>query len=525
MLKKRFCSIFLLIFALYAVLGGSVALAQKKAAASTKGEIAKVSQDVVVSISSLGEVKEALGILAQKVSPLLAMASTGLGEISKEVPSKGSIGLVGNAGSGGDEVFSDYLILLPVKDKNFNEKSLKALMPGAEKMKVKVQDGVALISPENGKMKAPASPASLLDTLPGRYLFAVQVKPASFIKAMEASAQTGMVPVDGEAISAAGKALEQTDAVLVGINVDTSGDVLVDLVVQPTAGSDEAAKLAKSVAVKSKLVGFYDPEAAFGIQGAGYAPEDTLKMMAMFFPEDPDRPVASLLAEQFLSVQKVDVALSLSPLGGDEDATLSKGFMAFSIKDGPGLKKALQKLADTLADDDEYSFEFDVDTAVKGVNIHHMTLPTLGKCAIAIAQGYAFLSLNQEDNAATLKKMVPATLNAPAPKTQYQAHIHAAKTGNRDAKGSMYVKGYFSEQNTLVTIRLEASLLATQIAPMVQGMAQMFFMGPASGMSPGMMPPGGMPPGKMPPGMMPGMGTPPDGMSMPVDDDDMDDAF
>lgn len=512
MMKRLSYTCFLMAFALMATLGVGIASAQK-ASEARKGEIAKLDYDVAVSVSSLGDVKAACVTLTEKVSPAAGVLGLLLNQaMPPEIAAKGSIGIVGNVGDPQNDPgpFGDFKFFMPVKAKDFDESAFSAkILPLLQRddLTMKYAGGWALICPESDKTKASKDLEKLLDNLPGRYLFAIQAKLAPIAAVMEKAAEEGMLPADPASVAVVANSMKQVDALLVGVNLEKSGNLSLDVVMQPTPGSDEADKLAKSVAVKSNLVGFYDPEAAFALQGAGYLPEESLEAMrsqlsGMESTDETLEPIHTLFIEQILGAKRVDAAVSV--YAPKMETGTPPLILAFTIKDGASLKKGLQKIAKDLEDDDSYAFDFDVAEVTNPtlIKIHTLTLPEMGEFSMAIAKSYVFIAAGQDDNIATLKKLIPATLKAPAPKTQYQGHVRADKLGVPDVTGSAFVKGYFTKENTLVNITVEGSLISS-IIPHLMQLAAMFG-GDGGGMAPGGMPPG-MSPGNMPMRMPQGM--------------------
>lgn len=103
-------------------------------------------------------------------------------------------------------------------------------MPGGADLNVVEKDGWALVS-QQGAESGAIDPAALIDPLVKRFSMAVQLFPSRMPDAMRAQLQAGLEqaqqaaeaqgqPVDGDAMKAALSALEETEMIVLGLDVD-----------------------------------------------------------------------------------------------------------------------------------------------------------------------------------------------------------------------------------------------------------------------------------------------------------------
>lgn len=438
-------------------------MAQSTADASVQEmEVAKVKHDLVVSVSSFGSLRKAALLVAEKINPLASMSvSAVLGNDSQILPkgiaTSGAIGLVANADSESPTQVGGVLGFIPVSDaadkKEFSLK-LKAMAPAAM---VKIEDNTAFIALD-AKTKTPADPASLLGGLEKRYLFALQMAPKKFTNLMKISAASAPEP---EAVEKFSEVLAMIDTVLLGVNVDKKGTILIDSLLQPAAGSEMAKTLAKTAETKSKLAGFYDPKAAASFQGVYFVTPEIAEAFKTGMESDESMPDAiKAIITDTLEKGKID-------FGGSWDVNKKGGmttFLAVSVADGAAVRAFLEK----EVKEKRVNIDFDVATVVPNTNIKAHRVKDEEGGIIVLAASYVFLAFGTggDDLLEPLKKKVVATLTAAAPETTYQAHVNAAAfaaapmMNGADFSGSLSLKGYVTGKGIQSRVEVTSDFIA-----------------------------------------------------------------
>lgn len=470
-----------LLFALcaYFMLSATAVSAQTKTVpVPVDVQLAEVKNDVVISISGFDALKKSVVGLAGKIDSTFGMLAA---DMFKNQPAlqgitkKGPIGVVADinpSAKRGDDLLGNSLGFLPVTEKTFDAagfiETLNAMMKSRDDsvFTLKMQGENAIFTLPTTKIKVPVDPAVLLGGLPDRYLLAAQVNTAKFVSMLESLTDSQahlMLPVDGGGESLLAM-LKQVETALVGANINAKTHALsLDVLLQLKTDVDAAPKK-----VKTKLAGFYDPEASIGVHAALVLPENIVELVQESMASDKETAESLRVAIlQAVGGGKMDFAFS-GYVGGE----LKKGILAFSIQDGAAVKKALQKAVKDPDDDSFSSGKFDVDEAMPGLKIHTFEADGGATIAIALTKTYLFLAFNYDDNIAVLKEKIPATFKAAAPRSDFQAHFAGELSENvENASGVVRIKGYLALDSILVKTAVTPDFIRTTYQDIMLGRA------------------------------------------------------
>ncbi|MDO4551591.1 MAG: hypothetical protein Q4C96_10125 [Planctomycetia bacterium] len=430
-------------------------------------ETADLDQDAVLSISSFGDVKNVVNGIMKKMA-IPGIPEDILGEENPNIPKglsdSGPIGIIVKGTKGPIPSLTGFI---PVTE-DASLDSITEMFSFLMGLNPKIEENHFLFS-TTPDTEVPD--ASVLGGLNERYLVAFQLsvsKLAPFIPLL--AAQAGP-EVDMKAIQTL---LKETKTILVGLGTDkSSGDLFLDLAMNPTPDSDTEKRMAKMATLKSKVAGFYDPEFMAGFQGTFLLTSDVAKNMIQAINDD--NTIEDELREILIGTiksGKIDVAFSFNLKYDDAKKEKGIGFAAVSIHDGSLVKKFIE----TKGESGDWEVEMDFATVGKGIKAHRVTLETGTECVVGLSKKFCFVAFGNEDNLAVLKEKIKETLNAPDPKTTLQGHYDLGKLPQEissELKGKITISALTSENNSSARIYIPQDALISLYHTLMSTMSHM----------------------------------------------------
>ncbi|MDO4575392.1 MAG: hypothetical protein Q4D98_09305 [Planctomycetia bacterium] len=376
--------------------------------------------DYVVSLSSVAQAQsDILGAIA-KIDPQSGMmAQVFLAPGGPIVPpglgTKSPVGLAGLLGRD----TPDNIIFGPCD----NFKILKVWFESKKKDGSFPEEAIIVekgknfvIMRENTALDIPEDPTELLGSLPSKYLVAVRcTNPAALTESFVALAKNAPgAEADPEQIR---KSLADMESIQLGWNVINGGDFLLNVVSVAKEGSQAAADLSKTVALKSFLSGFYRDDADAGLQVRAVLDEKARDVLKTQLAQVQDETAKALLESVFLG-EKIDLAYSFSENDGQVE-----GIFACSLADG---KAFLEALKDAIPED---SVKWNVGKIGKSFAIHKLSFPSGESCTLATNPKYVFLAVGMGDSEAALRATIQKTSKAPMRPEPFVGHLDAKMAG------------------------------------------------------------------------------------------------
>lgn len=371
--------------------------------------------DIVVSISQMDQVQKSLLNAVQKIDPQSAMMvqvflAPGGPIIPLGLGVNSPLGIVGNVSGEAP----DMALFGPVSNFKMLEAWFKAAKDSGrfvETATLKESGKNFVLQQEESAVKLPANPVELLKDLPSKYLLAVDLNPAAL--AEQAAALSRMVPQAGDNAETLQKSLEGCEQFLMGLNIDSDGDLQLTMQSKAVPGSDMEKQLQKSLAAKSMLAGFYDRNADAGFHLISGSAPILQQILQEQINQDPDTPVAPLL-RSLIGCDALEIAASFD----EEDGQLEM-VLAVTVSNG---KELLKEFQETVAANEVVTAEWNVDKVGKSISIHRLTAGNF-KMALGTHSKFVFLAAGKEDAVKTLKETIAKTLKTKGANAIFRGHF------------------------------------------------------------------------------------------------------